>query len=124
MNKLKSYLSTLIEACFGKKKAFIAQQAMPSTQFEVIEPAAGLNQTFTATKDGWLYVSGRGSSEQASSIEVVYSNITFGTRIFVNGAFLLRTFIPMRKGSSVSIGFQYVETDRLIRFVSSIGGGA
>lgn len=126
MEKLKSYISALIEAVFGKKRAFISNQVMPSNIFSVIEKEAGSSGVdFTAPCDGWVYMSGRKGVDTVtpSSIEVMYQNLSFGNRSISTDTSLHRIFIPVNKGRSIHIGFWSVTEDIVLRFVTSIGGG-
>lgn len=127
MQKLKTYISALIEAAFGKKKAFISNQAMPGdTDINIsVNPSTTNPTPFVAPSDGYLYVSDRGVSGSESSLEVNHTDHgPFGARSFGSGTGIIRLIFPCKKGRAVSISFAQTSLANVVcRFRSTIGGG-
>lgn len=96
--------------------------AMPSSNQTAVS-VTGTQVTFTAPKAGWLYVVGRGVSSQTSSIEVLLNGVSLGVRAIFSADLLGRVFVPLNKGRSVTINLTNIQSDQLIRFIESVGGG-
>lgn len=120
MQKLKYYLSALIEAVFGKKKAFIAQQAMPSNSS--ISVGQGLS-SYVATEDGYLRFLAKTTNAQSPWFNVdVYNGISAYLPAigFQNG---ISSFaIPVKKGDSISFKADNCEIQNISLF-KLVGGG-
>ena len=120
MEKLKSYLSALIEAAFGKKKAFIAQQAMPSNSS--ISVGQGLS-SYVATEDGYLRFLAKTTNAQSPWFNVgVYNGISAYLPAigFQNGTSSFA--IPVKKGDNISFNAGNCEIQNISLF-KLVGGG-
>lgn len=126
MNKLKSYLSALIEAAFGKKKAFISNQAALDTSTLInIE-----GDTFTAPSDGAVraviidtydgslgsgYISISGEAIKGMLNQVVYPTNASGQKV---------VWQSVAKGDKVSFARRNVNESKWYKtFFKTIGGG-
>ena len=96
MQKLKSYISALIEAAFGKKKAFISSQAMVNNSWTDINDG---DSTYVAAHDGYLKI---GFATTDTNMPWVRADITNNLSINVPavGSVGSQTcvYIPVKKG--------------------------
>lgn len=117
---LKDLISTLIEAVFGSKKAFISNQAMPNVASHItLANNVGNETEFVAPSNG--YVCLQGQSNAVNNELSLVSNELRSSSWGVNG-WGVRIFLPIGKGQSfkaASNGFAF----NALTFISSIGGG-
>lgn len=117
---LKDLISSLIEAVFGSKKAFISNQAMPNVASHItLANNVGNETEFVAPSNG--YVCLQGQSNAVNNELSLVSNELRSSSWGVNG-WGVRIFLPIGKGQSfkaASNGFAF----NALTFISSIGGG-
>lgn len=120
MDKLKTYISALIDAAFSKKKAFIAHQALPTNSAITVGQGLG---SYVAAEDGYLRFLAKTTDAQNPWFNVgVYGGIsTYLPAIgFLNGTSSFS--IPVKKGDSVSFNAGGCEIQNVSLF-KLIGGG-
>ena len=117
---LKDLISTLIEAVFGSKKAFISNQAMPNVASHItLANNVGNETEFVAPSNG--YVCLQGQSNAVNNELFLTSNELRSSSWGVNG-WGVRVFLPIGKGQSFKAASNGVAFNALT-FISSIGGG-
>ena len=120
MQKLKSYISALIEAAFGKKKAFIGAQAMPKYNSPVNHTSVG---TYIAPFDGYIQLhAGVGSANDEVQLGINGSRIQ--NLIATQQGNWLDFIAPVHKGDSCETSATGAGTTATVRFYQTIGGGA
>lgn len=119
MQKFKNLITALIEAVFGSKKAYIAKQAMPSTQKSIEVSVSTVMKQYTAPSDGFLAVLTEDSNGFAEcrneSANYIYSRSNGDSA---------SAYIPMAKGQVAN----YRQTQNgsgycYAKFIPLIGGG-
>ena len=111
---LKDLIRSLIESTFTSKKAYISNQAMPSSSITNYQYEEDSDQSFTSPNDGYLTIGG--SLVNGVSRCVMWGGIE--STIASNEE--TAAYVPMRKGQTVYFS---VTNPRFIKFVSTIGGG-
>ena len=113
---LKTLISSLIEATFTSKKAYIAKQALPANETRAIEvPLQNVSGwQYIPPDDGYLYI------DCWSSGEVFLHS---GILSYMNAGERKSLFIPVSKGSGVSVGSLGFLQDSQAKFFPLIGGG-
>lgn len=117
---LKDLISSLIEAVFGSKKAFISNQAMPNVASHItLANNVGNETEFVAPSNG--YVCLQGQSNAVNNELYLVSNELRSSSCGVNG-WGVRVFLPIGKGQSFKASSNGLAFNALT-FISSIGGG-
>lgn len=117
---LKDLISSLIEAVFGSKKAFISNQAMPNVASHItLANNVGNETEFVAPSNG--YVCLQGQSNAVNNELYLVSNELRSSSWGVNG-WGVRVFLPIGKGQSFKASSNGLAFNALT-FISSIGGG-
>lgn len=97
---LKQYIFSLIEAVFGKKKTFIAHQALPSNTSIMSNESSN---SYIATNDGYLRFLVKTTDTQNPWFNVdVYNGIStyLPALSFIDGTSSFS--IPVKKGDNIS----------------------
>lgn len=113
---LKDKLRSLIESTFTSKKAFIAEQALPASNY------AGINVPLQNV-DGWTYVPPADGYLKADVFSADQVFLHSGLLSYVDGGDRKGVFIPVRKGDGVSVGTANYQSGSNLTFFPLIGGG-
>ena len=116
---LKDLISSLIEAVFGSKKVFIAQQSLPSVVYSQVDVPDTYNQNLQmiCPCDGWARLGAK--TGDANTIVLNSSSVETTINLGVPG-WLCQT-VPIRKGSTIY--YRITGASGALQFIRSIGGG-
>ena len=103
MEKLKSYISALIEAAFGKKKAFIGAQAMPNyVESASTEIPVTSGQNVVAPYDSVVSARttlGKANLKVACNVNSKLISSMYGINVGTN----IATAFPVKKGDQINL---------------------
>lgn len=118
MQNLKNLITALIEAVFGSKKVFIAQQSLPSVVYSQVDvPDTYQNQQMICPCDGWARLGTK--TGDANTIVLNSSSVEATINLGVPG--WLCQAVPIRKGSTIY--YRITGASGELQFIRSIGGG-
>lgn len=119
MPNLKNLITALIEAVFGSKKVFIAQQSLPSVVYSQVDvpDTYNQNQQMICPCDGWARLGAK--TGDANTIVLNSSSVETTINLGVSG--WLCQAVPIRKGSTIY--YRITGASGTLQFIRSIGGG-
>ena len=117
--KFIDFLRNWGESLFTSKKAYIAQQSLPTESFvsQVSVPNDESNHSYISPIDGWVqYMPTSGS---ATNVQLHYQNVH---SVMASGTpFTFYGFVPVQKG--VAVIARSSGDSGVLLFIRSIGGG-
>ena len=107
------------ESLFTSKKAYISNQAMPSTS-EISVSASEGEGSFTAPTDGYLVLGASRKTSSDFAVVNIWNNINTCS-VSSAGYGQSRAYVPCKKGKTVQ--FSIIGNVDRSAFISTIGGG-
>lgn len=114
---LKSKLRELMRSYLTSQKAWVSEQAAPSGAPVVIASESG---TYTAPSDGYILARAQATDENGW---IDISGDISTTSVLKSADQNTQVFVPIRKGGAAVVNFGASMTNKVVTFVSTVGGG-
>lgn len=114
---LKSKLRELMRSYLISRKAWVSEQAAPSGAPVIITSESG---TYTAPSDGYILARAQATDENGW---VDISGDIGSTSVLKSADQNTQVFVPIRKGEAAVVNFGASMTNKVVAFVSTVGGG-
>lgn len=121
--KFIDFLRNWGESLFTSKKAYISNQAMPSTSSINVDigSAGTISNQFVAPETGYMIFNG--TTQRLGQQTQMWNSGNFNPKATAPNSTSIVNWLPVAKGQVISFYYDTGMTDITIRFFRSIGGG-